>query len=144
MPANPSSAPPSRLTLQSQLDDLARVWPWIETLSGAHGIPENTQFAVQLCLEEALSNIIRHGYRNRPGESVTVDCALDENRELTLTVEDQGPPFDPLTAPEAEEPIDHLKPGGRGIRLMRRFAGSLSYQRLPSGNRLTMRFALPR
>jgi anti-sigma regulatory factor (Ser/Thr protein kinase) len=34
--------------------------------------------------------------------------------------------------------------GGQGIRLMRKFAGSLAYQRLPGGNRLTMGFALPR
>jgi anti-sigma regulatory factor (Ser/Thr protein kinase) len=144
MPANPSSAPASRLTLESQLCDLARVWPWIEKLSAACELPENTQFAVQLCLEEALSNIIRHGYHNRPGQTVTVDCSLGENQELVLTVEDHAPSFDPLTAPEAQEPIDHLKPGGRGIRLMRKFAGSLNYQRLPAGNRLTLRFTLPR
>ena len=32
----------------------------------------------------------------------------------------------------------------QGIRLMRKFAGSLAYQRLPGGNRLTIGFALPR
>ena len=39
--------------------------------------------------------------------------------------------------------IDQLQVGGQGIRLMRKFAGSLAYQRLPGGNRLTIGFALP-
>jgi serine/threonine-protein kinase RsbW len=151
MPRNPSSALPSRLTLHGRLDDLALVWPWVESVAAAYAISAKTKFAIQLCLEEALSNIIRHGYNNRPNEALTVDCVLDGdhkggNHELVLTIDDEAPAFDPLAAPEAENPstIEELKPGGRGIRLMRKFAGSLAYQRLPSGNRLTLRFALPR
>ncbi len=145
MAQSPASRPASRLTIHSRLDDLLLVWPWMESLAHAYAIPAHTQFAILLCLEEALSNVIRHGYRGRAGETLTVDCALDESNQLVLTIEDQAPPFNPLTAPEAENPstVDELRPGGRGIRLMRRFAGSLTYQRLPGGNRLTMRFAIP-
>ncbi len=62
-----------------------------------------------------------------------------------FTLEDQAPPFDPLAPSAAEEtpaprPIDQLQLGGRGIPLMRKFAGSLAYQRLPGGNRLTIGF----
>ena len=65
-----------------------------------------------------------------------------------FTIEDQAPPFDPLSASLIEdEPapssIDHLRPGGRGIRLLRKFAGTLAYQRLAGGNRLTIGFVLP-
>lgn len=148
MAQRPASRPATRLTLRSELKDLLLVWPWVESLALAYAIPASTQFAILLCLEEALSNVIRHGYRGRAGETLTVDCARNESSELVLTVEDQAPPFDPLTAPEAENrpdpsSLDELKPGGRGIRLMRRFAGSLAYQRLDGGNRLTMRFVIP-
>jgi len=149
MPGNQSFASASRLTLQSQLEDLVLVWPWVESQATAHAIPADTVFAIQLCLEEALSNVIRHGYGNKPGETLTVDCAVDGNNELALTVEDRAPAFDPLAAPETENDarlssIDELKPGGRGIRLMRKFAGGVAYQRLPRGNRLTLRFTIPR
>jgi anti-sigma regulatory factor (Ser/Thr protein kinase) len=40
--------------------------------------------------------------------------------------------------------IDELRPGGQGIRLLKKFAGSLAYQRLDGANRLTIRFAIPR
>jgi len=144
MPGNHPSPTVPRLTLHSQLGDLALLWPWVETLAATYAIPADTLFAMQLCLEEALSNVIRHGYRDRPDETLTVDCVPDGNNQLVLTVEDQAPPFDPLAAPEAEDPssIEELKPGGRGIRLLRKFAGSLAYRRLPGGNRLTMRFAI--
>jgi anti-sigma regulatory factor (Ser/Thr protein kinase) len=150
MPGENKAKAPSHLELQSQLDELARVWPWVEALAGEYCIPAETQFAIQLCLEEALSNIVRHGYLSQPNHPITVDCATPAGtQELLFTVEDNAPPFDPL-APSAVEiapaptSIDQLQVGGQGIRLMRKFAGSLAYQRLPGGNRLTIGFALPR
>ncbi len=150
MPAENKSTPAPRLTLKSQLDDLARLWPWVQALAAEYSIPADAEFAISLCLEEALSNIVRHGYRSQPGLPITVEWALEGARDLVFTIEDQAPPFDPLTAsavPETPPPsssLDHLQPRGHGIRLMRRFAGSLTYQRLANGNRLTIRVAIPR
>jgi anti-sigma regulatory factor (Ser/Thr protein kinase) len=50
------------LTLRSELVEVARVPPWVEKLAARHALPERTQFAMDLCLEEAISNVIRHGY----------------------------------------------------------------------------------
>jgi anti-sigma regulatory factor (Ser/Thr protein kinase) len=150
MPEEHTVKPEPRLTLQSQLHELARLWPWVETLAAEYAIPADTQFAIQLCLEEALSNIVRHGYRGQPDQPITVDCATTAgNRELMFTVEDRAPSFDPLAPSAIEEApartsIDQLQVGGQGIRLLRKFAGSLAYQRLPGGNRLTISFPLPR
>jgi anti-sigma regulatory factor (Ser/Thr protein kinase) len=150
MPRERTVKPEQRLTLQSQLHELARLWPWIEALAAEYAIPADTQFAIQLCLEEALSNIVRHGYRGQPDQPITVECTTPaETRKLVFTVEDRAPAFDPLALSAVEEApaptlIDQLQEGGRGIRLMRKFAGSLAYQRLPGGNRLTIVFALPR
>jgi serine/threonine-protein kinase RsbW len=149
MPQESTSKPEPRLTLQSCLDDLVRVWPWVEALGAEYAIPGDTQFAIQLSLEEALSNIIRHGYGAQPEFRITVDFAPDGSREMAFVIEDQGPPFNPLTQPVLPETsaamsIDELRPGGRGIRLLRKFAGRLDYQRLPEGNRLTIRFTIPR
>jgi serine/threonine-protein kinase RsbW len=150
MPVDHPSKPAPRLTLHSQLGELTLVWPWVESLAAYYRLPDDTQFALQLCLEEALSNVIRHGYGGRPIETpdvtLTIDCALDGTGDLTLTVEDQAPPFNPLALEDAPAPsrVEDLKPGGRGIGLMRKFAGSLVYERLPEGNRLTIRFPVSR
>ena len=147
MPEEHTVKPEPRLTLQGQLDELARLWPWVEALAAEYNLPADTQFAIQLCLEEALSNIVRHGQSDQP---ITVDYSTSAgNRELLFTLEDHGPAFNPLALSAAEETpapasIDQLQVGGRGIPLMRKFAGSLAYQRLPGGNRLTIGFTLPR
>jgi serine/threonine-protein kinase RsbW len=134
----------SRLTLRSRIDDLAQIWPWVESLAAEHAIPPNSEFAIQLCLEEALSNIIRHGYYGEPDHFLTVEFRPGAT-EIHFVIEDQAPPFDPLAADAAREhpipaSIDEIPLGGRGIRLMRKFAGSVSYERLPFGNRLILGF----
>ena len=152
MPAEETVKPVSRLTLKSQLEDMAALWPWVEAIVAEHAISPDTAFAIHLCLEEAISNVIRHGYSGQPGHSLTVDYASANAHELVFTIEDQAPPFDPLDPSLIEElpapaPEDFLRPGGRGILLMRRFASSIAYQRLENGNgggnRLTIGFVLP-
>jgi anti-sigma regulatory factor (Ser/Thr protein kinase) len=151
------SSPEPRLTLKSQLEDLTLVRPWVEAIAARHSVPADTQFAIQLCLEEALSNIIRHGYQGQPNQSIsiacTVECALagvgnEDAGELVFTVEDHARPFDPLAPSAALAPAravnsQELLPGGQGIRLMRKFASRLAWQQLPNGNRLTLAFAIP-
>jgi anti-sigma regulatory factor (Ser/Thr protein kinase) len=152
---SPSSLPPSpepRLTLKGQLEDLGLVLPWVKALAAPYSLPADTQFAIELCLEEALSNIIRHGYRGQPNKSITVACTVESApsgaAELVFTIEDHAPPFDPLAlfaiAP-ARAPVsfDDFPPGGQGIRLMRKFASRLAWQQLPNGNRLSLTFDLP-
>jgi anti-sigma regulatory factor (Ser/Thr protein kinase) len=133
----------SRLSLTSSLPELAKVSPWISELATGYNIPAETRFAIELCLEEALSNIVRHGYRGEPGHPMTIDCALGDAC-LLFVVEDHAPPFEPAKPGEVE--IQHLNtitPGGQGIRLLHRFAGSVDYERLADGNRLTLGFPLP-
>jgi anti-sigma regulatory factor (Ser/Thr protein kinase) len=144
------SSPEPRLTLKSQLQDLTLVWSWVEALARRYSVPADTQFAIQLCLEEALSNIMRHGYQGQPSQSIAIECAPSgvenaDGGELVFTVEDHAPPFDPFAAAPAAAPasIQELQPGGQGIRLMRTFASRLAWQQLPDGNRLTLAFAIP-
>jgi serine/threonine-protein kinase RsbW len=148
MAAEGTVKPVSRLTLKSQLDDMAALWPWTEAIVAENAISPDTAFTIHLCLEEAISNVIRHGYSGQPGHTLTVDYASPNAHELVFTIEDQAPPFNPLDAPLIEEqpapsPEDLLRPGGRGILLMRKFASSIAYQRLAGGNRLTIGFVLP-
>jgi serine/threonine-protein kinase RsbW len=148
MPAEDTAKPAPRLTLKSQLDDMALLWPWVEALVAEYSIPADAAFAVHLCLEEAISNVIRHGYGGEPSHTLTVDCASPEAHHVVFTIEDQAPPFDPISASLIEdEPAssqaDYLRPGGRGILLLRKFAGTLAYERLAGGNLLTIGFVLP-
>jgi serine/threonine-protein kinase RsbW len=145
MPGETAAQSEPRLTIQSRLDELAQLWPWVESLANEHAAAPETRYAIHLCLEEALSNVIRHGYNGQPDQPITVEFSSSPN-QLVFAVEDRAPAFDPLSFSAEEElrspgSVGEIPLGGQGIRLMRKFAGSLAYQRLPDGNRLTMRFA---
>jgi serine/threonine-protein kinase RsbW len=136
-----------RLELDSQLSELGRVAPWLEELADRHELPAETRYAIDLCLEEALANVVLHGYGNEPGHPITVEASV-AGGSLFFSIEDQGPPFappDPGTRNGSQPPADleTIEVGGNGIRLMYRFAGSVSYEPLPRGNRLTLGFPIP-
>lgn len=130
-----------QLTLRSQVSELARIAPWIDGLAARYSIENKTQFAMKLCLEEALSNIIRYGYSDEPDHSLTVQLTNPRKGYLVLVVEDKAPPFNPVEAPELPPySLEDNRIGGQGIRLLRRFASTLEYLPTPAGNRLSIGF----
>lgn len=139
---------PMQLTLRSQLDELARIFPWVETLARTFAIPSDTRYSMELCLEEALVNVIRHGYGGDAGHTVTVEFERRGEREFVFTIEDSAPhfrPFDPDVPLKEAEPVnlENIVPGGHGIRLMRAFSNWIEWEPLERGNRLRIGFAMP-
>jgi anti-sigma regulatory factor (Ser/Thr protein kinase) len=71
---------------------------------------------------------------------VLVSLALD-NGEIALCLEDDGPAFDPLTAPmpDIDAALEDRPIGGLGIYLLREMMDALEYVRVEGRNRLTLR-----
>lgn len=133
----------AQLTLRSRLSEMAQLPPWIEGLTSRHGIPSNVQFGIELCLEEVVSNVIRHGYAGAEDRSVVVRFVMPRDSYFAFVVEDEAPQFNPLDAPDlkAIDPEDDARIGGQGIRLLREFANTVEYERTPTGNRLRIGFS---
>ncbi len=132
------------LELDSRLTELSRIWPWVEALADEYGLAEEQRFAMHLCLEEALANVVLHGYGEEPGHPIAIRSSVMDGW-LFIAIEDEAPPFAPDEAgPSGQNPADleAMEPGGNGIRLLRRFAGSVVYEPLQPGNRLTIGFPL--
>src|SRR6266851_3808811 len=85
-----------RLILRSRLSDIAQLPAWIESLASRQAIPENVEFAINLCLEEVVSNIIRHGYGADTSGSVIVRFTMPRPDLLVFIVEDEAQHFNPL------------------------------------------------
>ena len=136
-----------RLELDSQLTELSRVAPWVEDLADRYGLPAETRYAINLCLEEALANVVLHGYGSEPGHPITVETSV-AGGSVFFSIGDQAPPFAPIdpgarNGSQSPANLETMQVGGNGIRLMYRFAGSVSYEPLPRGNRLTLGFPIP-
>ncbi|MEI6023818.1 MAG: ATP-binding protein [Phycisphaerales bacterium] len=96
---------------------------------------EFAQFAIRLCLEEAIVNAFRHGNRSEPGKVVKFVCKID-HESAEFKIEDEGHGFDPEGVPDptAEENLEI--PSGRGLMLMRAYMSEVAH--LPPGNMLHM------
>lgn len=100
----------------------------------------HTKYALRLAVEEVCTNLIVHGYKDRPAGPIEVD-AVDAAACVTLIIHDQAPPFDPHDAPAADttSDLDHRKAGGLGLHLVTQMIDEIRYDPgTPSGNRLTL------
>jgi len=83
---------------------------------------------------EAVTNIIRHGYRSRSG-IIEIDVNRDRNT-LLVHLRDQAPPFDPTTVPPPDltVPLEKRPVGGMGVHLMRQLVDKMIYRLTPQGS----------
>ena len=92
-------------------------------------------FSIQLAMEEALVNAIKHGNRMDAAKKVHVRCGMSPEL-LRVEVEDEGEGFDPTQVPDPTDPDQIENPHGRGILLMRTFMSRVEYNE--TGNRVLL------
>lgn len=139
-----SSAESSRLVLHNDLAELKRLAAWIEGCA-RKGVSSDVSFAVQLCLEEAVANVIMYGGTSDARLKIVIE--IEHNgTTLVARVVDNGRQFDPTQVPPPSMPasLEQAKIGDLGIHLMRSFASGMHYERRDGCNRLTLRFKEPR
>jgi anti-sigma regulatory factor (Ser/Thr protein kinase) len=131
------------LTLRNDRAEIARMTAWVDGLTAPLGLSRRTAHAVQLCLEEAVTNIVSHAFPSGTVHEVQVALWFDE-AVLRAEVIDDGMPFDPLSheLPAAPRDLESAPIGGLGIKLMRSFADDIAYRRCGDTNRLTLSFSL--
>jgi serine/threonine-protein kinase RsbW len=135
-----SSLEARRLVLRNDVAELKRLAGWIEGFAG-QGMSPDVSFAVQLCLEEAVANIIMYGAAKDDRLEIAVE--LERNGgTLVARIEDNGRQFDPTRAPppSVAMSLEKAKIGDLGIHLMRSFASGMDYERRDGRNRLTLQF----
>ena len=129
-----------RLLLHRHLAELERLAVWLEGWA-MRDLSASLSFSVQVCLEEAVANIMMYSAAKDAPLKIIVEV---ERRDQTLVarIEDNGSAFDPTQFPRPPVPasLTQAKVGNLGIHLMRSFAAGMHYERRDSRNRLTMRF----
>ncbi|OGV58598.1 MAG: hypothetical protein A2X45_01705 [Lentisphaerae bacterium GWF2_50_93] len=97
-------------------------------------IPENSRQELLMALDEAITNIILHGYSGKEG-SVKIIIGREIDR-VAVELVDSGVKFDPTMQPEPDlnVPIDERKAGGMGVPLMRKFTDEMRYYHRDGAN----------
>jgi len=129
-----------RLLLHRDLAELERLAVWIEGWA-MRDLSASLSFAVQVCLEEAVANIIMYSATTDDRLEIVIEVER-RNQSLVAQIEDNGSAFDPTQVPRPPIPtsLAEAKVGNLGIHLMRSFASDMHYERRDSRNRLTMQF----
>ncbi len=130
-----------RLAVPRDLGRLDVVAQWVDAVAHAGDWPDKLSFAVQLCLEEALANIIEHD-ADPDGGPIAIVIDDSDSRRVAVRVESAGKPFDPTRYPEpvTAESLVEAKIGGQGIHLMRSFASAMRYERRDKRNSIELIF----
>jgi anti-sigma regulatory factor (Ser/Thr protein kinase) len=100
---------------------------------------------MDLCLNEALANVLEHGGEAALATSIEIGVEFEcskGNQSVTLRIIDGGVPFDvPQSIAKTPAPsLTEATPGGLGVKLLRRNADTFSYRLHQGKNELTLGF----
>ena len=128
------------IALANDLREIAAAAARIDGFCADRDIAAETAYAVNLALEELLSNTIAYGYED-DDEPHRIEVILRlEGRMLVVAIVDDGRAFDPTQAPETghagASEDDEL--GGLGLLLVNRMMDAIEYQRRAGCNVIVM------
>jgi len=123
IPANPKEIPTVTDGVMQVLQD--KQWP------------EQRIIEVELALQEALANAIRHGCKGDASRKVQCVVNWTSNDEILIIVRDPGTGFDATGVPDPLQAENVLKPSGRGIFLINQLMDEVAFK--DGGRELQMR-----
>lgn len=86
---------------------------------------------LQIAVDEAVTNIIEHGYAGHPRGSAHIEITVDVDTErFRIQIIDNGMSFDPnqMTDVDIQSHVAAGKAGGLGVFLMRKIMDQVDYQ----------------
>jgi serine/threonine-protein kinase RsbW len=127
------------LTLTSSLEEIPRLADAVEAFCAPLEPGPRDLHALQLALEEAVTNVITHGYGGQAGHAFTVELRR-EDRRVTAVLADDAPAYDPLARAEVDvhAPLAEREIGGLGVHLVKKLMDSAAYERRDGRNVLTL------
>jgi anti-sigma regulatory factor (Ser/Thr protein kinase) len=132
-----NTSPSLRTT--AELENLAEIRRFVEETASALGVAPAVISGVILAVDEAVSNIITHGYQGQGG---IVEIEVGRERDaLVIRLRDEAAPFDPTSVPPPDLTLslEQRTPGGLGIHLIRQTMDEMTHRLTPQGgNELTL------
>lgn len=135
------SADRLHLELTSELDRLSEVRNLLRSWLPPQGWTDNQTGEIVLAVDEALANVIRHGYQNRGKQRILLDLyKVDDPQHgpgVAIEIRDFGEQIEP--ADICGRNLDEPRPGGLGVHIMRTTMNDVTYSRADGGGmRLVM------
>jgi len=127
------------ITLKNKINEIVLLDSFLEKLSEKWEAVAKHSFNINLALEEAVTNVINYAFEDDNEHLINLDFSL-ENRELKITITDDGIEFNPLLKedPNTELSLEERKIGGLGIFFVKNIMDNIDYERINNKNILTL------
>lgn len=132
--------PTHRITRAAYLESLDEFRQFIkEHFAGVSGITDEVLYDVQLAVDEAVTNIISHGYAGLDPGSIILDLQIEPDK-LTISLTDFGHSFEPGSAPvpDVNAPIEERELGGFGLFFIQQSVDGMEYLVTEDGNKMIL------
>lgn len=147
------------LTVPGRYKEIKRICEFVAAGAADAGFDEDTIFHLELCCDEASTNIIEHAYGEEGVGSIVISYEVNDDT-FTIELRDNGQAFDPSTVPpppaiatdESGAPAlspeafsNQLREGGLGLHFIRNLMDEVHFTSdRRKGNRLIMVKKLPK
>jgi serine/threonine-protein kinase RsbW len=136
----PGEAKGIKLTIDSHLEHIGLVGLAVQGLCSYVGFSEVEAYQIQLCVVEAVTNVVKHAYGAQAGHEVRVEVTLNPDR-ISFRIMDEGKTMKPLS----REPLEFaptnlaaIPEGGLGLHIIQTVMDEVDYQTADGTNILTM------
>jgi serine/threonine-protein kinase RsbW len=120
-----------RLRVESETENLARVRAFVESAAAEGGVATAEGRRLALAVDEAVSNVMEHGYGGEGGRPIDVEVHVFATR-VEVRIRDEGRVFDPAEATirsPLPSPDGRLRSRGYGLLLIHRLCDEVRFSR---------------
>ena len=141
-PGGDERAPDVRVEVISQPRYLAGARDLVKAVAGRLGFDAAQCGRIALAVDEALCNVINHGYEKRPDGRIWVSiwplgAADPESIGIRITIEDHAKQVEPRAIKSRD--LSEIRPGGLGVHIIKEVMDTVRYEKRNGGGmRLTM------
>ncbi|HJT68874.1 MAG TPA: ATP-binding protein [Terriglobales bacterium] len=123
--------------LDSTLETVDKAEQAASRIASETGFGEDEVMQIAMAVREAAVNAVLHGNAYDPEKKVALEFERT-NKDLVITIRDQGKGLDPATIPNPLAPENLLKTSGRGIFLIRSFMDDVEIHPSSTGTEIKL------
>ena len=127
------------ISVANDLEEIAGTAEKVDAYCESHALSPDIAYAVNLSIDEILTNTISYGYDDEEPHRIELVLRLEPDA-LVIVIVDDSRPFDPTVTPDPdiEASLDERDVGGLGLFLVHRMMDRVEYERAGDRNVVTL------
>lgn len=117
-----------RKKVNASTQNLSTIREFVSKHAEDQGFSAQKVADIQLAVDEAYTNIIKHAYKNDSSKEVIINLEFDDDK-MVVTLTDHGVGFDieKYKKPDLKRQIEKKRRGGMGVYLIRKLMDEVTY-----------------